>query len=83
LLPPRSQQRNAGSREQHARANDGDFADADEIVGDSAEACVIGVVAEGHQDDPWVRSGLVVGKDEEANEAGSALPHQRLPASSP
>jgi hypothetical protein len=31
-----------------------EFADADEIVGDSAEVRVIGVVAEGHQDDPWV-----------------------------
>ena len=29
-----------------------EFADADEIVGDSAEVRVIGVVAEGHEDDP-------------------------------
>ena len=36
-----------------------EFADADEIVGDSAEVRVIGVVAGGHEDDPWVgRVGL-------------------------
>jgi hypothetical protein len=33
------------------------FADADEVVGDSAEVRVIGVVAESHQGDPWVQSG--------------------------
>jgi hypothetical protein len=33
------------------------FAKADDIVGDSAEVRVIGVVAEGHQDDPSVGQG--------------------------
>ena len=36
-----------------------EFADADEIVGNSAEVRVIGVVAEGHEDDPCVGQGLV------------------------
>jgi hypothetical protein len=36
-----------------------EFADTDDIVGDSAEVRVIGVVAEGHEDDPWVGRGLV------------------------
>ena len=34
-----------------------EFADADEIVGDSAEVRVIGVVAGGHEDDPFVGQG--------------------------
>jgi hypothetical protein len=36
-----------------------EFADADEIVGDPAEVRVIGVVVEGHEDDPFGWSGLV------------------------
>ena len=39
-----------------------EFADADEIVGDSAEVRVIGVVAEGHEDDPWVGRGWSGGR---------------------
>jgi hypothetical protein len=34
-----------------------EFAGADEIVGDSAEVRVIGGVAEGHEDDPFVGQG--------------------------
>jgi hypothetical protein len=34
-----------------------EFADADEVLGDSAEVRVIGVVAECHEDDPWVGQG--------------------------
>ena len=60
-----------------------EFADADEIVGDSAEVRVIGVVAEGHEDDPWVGQGWSGVAGKEASEAGAALRPQRRPASSP
>jgi hypothetical protein len=33
-----------------------ELADGGEVVGDSAEVCVIGVVGEGHEDDPWGQS---------------------------
>src|SRR6202453_2434011 len=35
-----------------------EFADADEVVADSAEIGVSGVVAGGHENAPWVWSGL-------------------------
>jgi hypothetical protein len=59
------------------------FAKADDIVSDSTEVRVIGVVAEGHEDDPWVGQlwSSVAGK--EASEAGAALRSRRRRASSP
>ena len=59
------------------------FANADEIVGDSAEVRVIGVVAESHQDDPWVGQGCPGVAGKEASEGGAALRPHRRPASSP
>ena len=60
-----------------------EFADADELVGDSAEVLVIGVVAKGHQDDPWVGRGWFGVTGKEASEAGAALRSPRRLASSP
>ena len=60
-----------------------EFADADELVGDSAEVLVIGVVAKGHQDDPWVGRGWSGVAGKEASEAGAALRSPRRLASSP
>jgi hypothetical protein len=48
------------------------FADGDEIVGDLAEGRVVGVVAEGHDDDPWVGRGWSGGAGKETSEAGRA-----------
>ena len=59
-----------------------EFADADEVVGDSAEVRVIGVVAEGHEDDPWVGQGWSGVAGKEASEAGAALRPLQLSHSS-
>ena len=48
----------------------------------SAEVRVIGVVAEGHEDDPWVGQGWSGGAGKEASEAGVALRPLQLSHSS-